>query len=127
MHTEQPIDLVTKASLLHDYWSPRVLAEVNDYQVKIARMKGEFVWHRHEHTDELFLLLEGQLDMEIRDEAGEIQRTTLWPGQLYVVGKNIEHRPVVPTEAVAIIIEPRGVVNTGDADSVLRAKNDVWL
>jgi len=117
-----PIHLAEKLALLRERWSPRVVAELNDYQFKIAKLQGEFVWHRHPETDEAFLVLEGRLVIELRD--GRVELST---GDLYVVPKGVEHRPVAAEECGVLLIEPRGVVNTGDAGGGRTAPNDVWI
>jgi mannose-6-phosphate isomerase-like protein (cupin superfamily) len=113
------VDLERKLSLFTEFWSPKVIARVNDYDVKVVKVKGEFVWHRHEDTDELFLVLLGRLRIQMREGAVEIA-----PGQMYVVPKGVEHCPVADEETHALLLEPRGVVNTGDAGGVLTATDD---
>lgn len=103
-------------------WSPRVVAEMNDYQFKLVRMEGEFVWHSHADTDEVFILLEGELMIEFRDGA-----VRLGAGEMFVVPRGVEHRPVARSECKAMLVEPRGVVNTGEAGGALTANNDVWV
>jgi len=122
MTTRTPIDLKEKAGRIPALWSPRVVAELNDYQFKVARIEGEFVWHRHDETDEAFLVLEGELAIELRD--GEVR---LRAGELFVVPRGVEHRPVARRECRILLIEPRGVVNTGDAGGDRTAPNDVWI
>lgn len=114
-----PVDIAEKLSLLSDHWSPRVVARLNDYEIKVVKVKGEFVWHAHEDTDELFMIVEGELTIQLRD--GEV---TLGPGQLYVVPRGVEHCPVAEGEVRAILIEPAGVVNTGGAGGGLTAPHD---
>lgn len=114
--TSQPLDIGNALASFEDYWSPKVVARLNDYEVKLAKFKGEFVWHTHENTDELFLVVAGNLVIQLR--AGEAR---LAPGQLYVVPRGVEHRPVADGEVSAILIEPTGVVNTGDVVSELTA------
>ena len=121
--TRESIDLVAKLALFTETWSPRVVAELNDYQFKLARLHGDFVWHRHDDTDEAFLMLEGSLVIEFHDG----DDVTLGEGQLYVVPKGVEHKPRADSECHVLIVEPRGVVNTGDADEGPRAANDVWV
>jgi len=116
------IDLDRAAERVPDFWSPRIVAELNDYQVKVARLKGEFVWHKHDETDELFLCLSGELVIQFRD--GDV---TLTSGQMYIVRKGVEHRPVAAEECRVLLIEPRGVVNTGNAGGDMTAPEDVWL
>ncbi len=116
------INLLSKFRLFEDLWSPRVVAELNDYQVKLARIDGEFVWHNHVDTDELFLCLEGS--MTIRMHEGDVQ---LGPGDLYVVPKGVEHQPVAHGQCKILLLEPRGVVNTGAAESALTAQSNQWI
>ena len=116
------INLSSKLSLFQDLWSPRVIAELNDYQVKLAKLKGEFVWHQHEHTDELFICLEGELRIELPDSTVELRE-----GELFVVPRGVAHRPVAVEECHVMLIEPKGVVNTGDTKSELSAPNDQWI
>lgn len=113
------VNLNDKLGLFYDFWSPKVIAELNDYQVKLAKLKGEFVWHQHDHTDELFLCLSGQLRICLRDSS-----VILNEGELFVVPKGLEHKPVADEECHVMIIEPVGVINTGNTDSDLTAPND---
>lgn len=113
------VDLEHKLSLITDLWSPKVVARMNDDEVKLVKMHGEFVWHRHDETDELFLVLRGHLRIQLRDGGVE-----LGPGQLYVVPRGVEHCPVADEETHALLLEPRGVVNTGDAGGELTAPYD---
>lgn len=122
MSAPRSINLAEKLTKVTEHWSPRVIAELNDYQFKLARLQGEFVWHDHPDTDEAFLVLEGSLRIELRDGV-----VTLQKGELYVVPKGVEHRPVADEECHVLLIEPRGVVNTGDAGGELQAENDVWV
>lgn len=117
-----PIDLHQKLALFTDTWSPRVVAELNDYQLKLARLDGEFVWHQHDDTDEAFLVLEGRLVIEL--EAGSVE---LEAGQLYVVPRGVSHKPVAAEPCAVLLIEPRGVVNTGEAGGELTAEPDRWI
>lgn len=120
--SESSINLAQKFSLFSDHWSPRVIAELNDYQIKLAKLKGEFTWHAHVDTDELFYVVSGELTIALRD--GEVK---LNAGDLYVVPKGVEHKPIAAEECQVMLIEPRGVVNTGETESDLRAENDVWV
>lgn len=118
-----PINFAQKLKLFDEHWSPKVIAEMNDYQFKIVKLLGEFVWHKHEDTDETFMVLEGQLKIEFRDGLVEIGA-----GEMFVVPKGVEHKPIANEEVKALIIEPRGVVNTGaETESDLTADNDVWI
>ena len=116
------INLNNKLGLFSDFWSPRVIAELNDYQVKLVKIFGEFVWHQHEHTDELFVCLSGRLKIEMPDST-----VILNEGELFVVPKGVEHRPVADEECHAMLIEPKGLTNTGDVESDLTAPDDQWI
>ena len=116
------INLQSKFACFDDHWAPRVIAELNDYQFKLVKAKGEFVWHSHADTDEAFIVVEGKLEIEFRDRT-----VTLKSGEMIVVPKGVEHRPIAREECKIMLIEPRGVVNTGDAGGGLTAKNDFWI
>jgi len=103
------VSLSQKLDTFTDHWSPKIVSTFNGHDVMVVKVKGEFVWHAHEDTDDLFLVLKGHLTIQFRD--GEVQ---LVPGDLYVVPKGVEHRPVAPEEAHLLLIEPRGTPNTGD-------------
>jgi len=120
--SHDPINFSQKFSKFEERWSPRVIAEMNDYQFKLVKVQGEFVWHDHPETDEVFIVIEGVLDIEFRDG-----RVTLQPGEMYVVQKGVEHKPVAREECKLLLVEPRGVVNTGDAGGRLTAEPDVWV
>lgn len=115
MHA-QPVTLAEQAALVPGYWSPTVVARLNDYDVKVVKLAGEFVWHTHDDTDELFLVLAGTLTIELRD-----RDVSLAAGQLFVVSRGVEHRPVADGEVHAVLIEPAGVVNTGSTGGPLTA------
>lgn len=116
------INLQHKLSLLDEQWSPRVVAEMNDYQFKVVRLEGDFVWHDHSDTDEAFLVLDGELRIDFRDGS-----VTLGPGELYVVPRGVEHKPYAEGEVRLMLIEPRGVPNTGNAGGDRTADNDLWI
>jgi mannose-6-phosphate isomerase-like protein (cupin superfamily) len=118
----QSINLAAKLALIHDHWQPRVVAEMNDYQFKIVKILGDFIWHDHADTDETFIVLEGVLRIDLRD--GPV---TVRAGEMFVVPRGVEHKPYAEHEVKMMLIEPRGVVNTGAVDSERRADNDVWL
>ncbi len=113
------VDLADKLGLFSDHWAPKVVARLNDYEIKLVKLKGEFVWHTHDDTDELFLVLEGSLVIQLRD--GDV---SLRPGQLYVVPRGVEHCPIADGDVSAMLIEPAGVVNTGSAGGDLTAAYD---
>lgn len=116
------INLAQKLSLFTDQWQPRVIAEMNDYQFKIVRLQGDFIWHDHKNTDETFIVLDGILRIDFRDGA-----VTIGPGEMYVVPKGVEHKPFAEREVKLLLIEPRGVKNTGEEGGELTAPNDVWI
>ena len=111
-----------KFSRFSKHWSPRVIAEMNDYQFKLVKVQGEFVWHDHPETDEVFIVINGVLDIEFRDG-----KVTLESGEMFVIPKGVEHRPVAKNECKMMLVEPKGVVNTGDAGGQWTAENDVWV
>ena len=123
----QPINFKEKLAAFDDHWAPRVVAELNDYQFKLVKAQGTFVWHSHEDTDEAFIVLEGELVIEFRPNNISQSRVELRPGELFVVPKGVEHRPVAEREVKVLLLEPRGVVNTGGAGGELQADNDVWV
>jgi mannose-6-phosphate isomerase-like protein (cupin superfamily) len=120
--TRTPINLREKFALFSDQWSPRVIAEMNDYQFKLAKLQGEFVWHDHPDTDEAFIVVHGEMEIGFRDAT-----VTLRAGEMYVVPRGVEHITRAEEECHVLIIEPRGVVNTGDAGGEKTAPNDVWI
>ena len=117
-----PINLQSKFELFSEYWSPKVIAEMNDYQFKVAKIKGEFTWHAHKDTDEVFIVIEGSMGIEFKDRTVELNR-----GEMIVVHKAKQHKPFAIEECKVLIIEPRGVVNTGSSGGDLTAENDVWI
>lgn len=117
------ISLEEKLARFSGYWSPRVIAEVNNYQIKLVKLKGDFVWHDQKDTDEAFLVVRGSMGIELRDDG--IVR--LAEGELFVVPKGVEHKPFAADECHVLLFEPRGTVNTGEAGGELQAENDVWV
>ena len=116
------INFRQKLGLFDDHWMPRVIAELNDYQFKIVKLEGDFVWHDHKDTDEAFIVLDGELRIDFRDGA-----VTIGPGEMYVVPKGVEHKPSAAREVRMLLIEPRGVLNTGGEGGARTAENDVWI
>lgn len=117
------VNFAEKFRLFTDQWKPRVVAEMNDYQFKVVRLEGDFIWHDHQDTDEAFLVLEGTLRVDFRDGA-----VSIGPGEMYVVPKGVEHKPFAEREVKLLLIEPRGVRNTGEEPANERtAANDVWI
>lgn len=120
--TRKAVNFSEKLSLFSDQWQPRVIAELNDYQFKIVRIEGDFIWHDHKDTDEAFIVLEGTLRIDFRDGA-----VTLGPGEMYVVPKGVEHKPYAEREVKMLLIEPRGTLNTGEEGGARTAANDRWI
>jgi mannose-6-phosphate isomerase-like protein (cupin superfamily) len=120
--TYSPINFGHKLAMFSDRWSPKVIAEMNDYQFKLVRLQGEFVWHDHAETDEVFIVIDGQMTIEFRD--GQVDLSS---GEMFVVPKGVEHRPNAQHECRVLLVEPRGIVNTGDAGGELTAENDIWI
>lgn len=117
-----PINLKEKLTKFSEHWSPRVIAEMNDYQFKLAKFKDEFVWHNHEDTDEVFFVVEGSMSIEFINETVKLKE-----GEMYVVPRGVQHKPYADEECHVLLIEPRGVINTGESGGNLTAKNDVWI
>ena len=116
------INLKEKLSKFSDHWSPKIIAEMNDYQFKLVKIKGDFVWHNHADTDEVFIVVEGKMKIEFENETVELNE-----GEMYVVAKGVEHKPFAEDECKIMLVEPRGVVNTGNTEGDLTASNDVWV
>ncbi|RVT60749.1 cupin domain-containing protein [Niallia taxi] len=116
------INFQEKFSKFTDQWSPKVIAEMNNYQFKLVKVLGDFVWHKHEDTDEVFIVMEGSLIIEFRD--GKVQ---LKEGEMFVIPKNVEHKPYAVSECKIMLVEPKGVVNTGEERTSQTAENDVWI
>jgi len=116
------INFKEKLAKFNEQWKPKVIAEMNDYQFKLVKIQEEFVWHDHEDTDEVFIVLEGDMSIEFRDGKAELSE-----GEMFVVPKGIEHKPIAEKECKVLLIEPRGVVNTGKSSGQLTAENDVWI
>jgi mannose-6-phosphate isomerase-like protein (cupin superfamily) len=115
------INLDQLMAQISDYWSPKIIGQMNDYHFKLARALGEFVWHSHANTDEVFIILDGELIIEMRD--GQI---TLKKGEMFIVPKGIEHRPIASSECHLLLVEPVGTVNTGSAGGRLKVDPD-WI
>ena len=122
------IDLGGKIAQLDAHWQPRVVAEMNEYQFKVVKVFGEFQWHRHADTDETFIVLEGELRIDFRAGPEGDGAIVLRAGQMAVVPKGVEHKPCADAEVKLMLIEPRGVVNTGDGAKDERSvENDQWI
>lgn len=116
------INIKEKLNKINEHWSPKIIAQMNDYHFKLARIKGEFVWHKHDETDETFLVIDGRMKILFRD--GEVN---LNEGDIYIVPKNVEHKPIAEEECSILLIEPAGTVNTGDTESELTKTNLAWI
>jgi mannose-6-phosphate isomerase-like protein (cupin superfamily) len=114
---DSKINLAAKLETFSDYWSPRTVAQLNNSDVMVVKVMGEFVWHKHDETDDFFLVLKGILDIEMRDRT-----VTLGPGEMYIVPKGVEHRPVAKEEVHLLLIEPTGTPNTGDISTAAPRK-----
>ena len=116
------INFAEKFSQFTDLWSPRIIAQMNDYHFKLAKIQGEFVWHSHPETDEVFIIISGSMNIQLRD--GSIKFKA---GEMYVVPKGIEHKPTAEEECHILLIEPAGTLNTGDAGSEMTKQEQVWI
>ena len=116
------INISKKFEKFSEHWSPKIIAELNDYQFKVAKIKGYFVWHKHKETDEVFIVIKGKMQLEFREETIKFNE-----GEMYVVPKGKDHRPFADEECCIMLIEPRGVVNTGEVINDLTRDNDVWI
>jgi mannose-6-phosphate isomerase-like protein (cupin superfamily) len=120
--SRQSINFRQKLELFAEQWQPKVIAEMNDYQFKVVKLEGDFVWHSHKDTDETFIVLEGVLRIDLRSGAVHVAK-----GEMYVVPKGVEHKPYAENEVHLLLIEPRGVLNTGHEGGERTATNDVWI
>ncbi|HGN0635139.1 TPA: cupin domain-containing protein [Pseudomonas aeruginosa] len=120
--TTQAINFAAKLALFDDRWQPRVIAQMNDYQFKLVKIEGDFVWHSHADTDETFIVLAGRLRIDFRDGA-----VHLGPGEMYVVPRGVEHKPFAEGEVRMLLVEPCGVRNIGDQGGERTAVNDLWI
>ena len=119
---QESINLKSKFELFSDHWAPKVIAQMNDYQFKLVRLQGEFVWHEHTETDETFLVIEGSMTIEFTDRTVDLKE-----GDMVVVKRGEAHRTFAEHECKVMVIEPAGVINTGSERGALTAENDVWI
>ena len=117
-----PINFQKKLALFSEHWSPKVIAQMNDYHFKVAKIQGEFIWHDHPETDEVFIVLKGQLELQLREAS-----VLLREGEMFVVPKGVEHKPVARDECHILLVEPEGTINTGNVVDEKTAPNDVWI
>jgi mannose-6-phosphate isomerase-like protein (cupin superfamily) len=122
MMNHQSINLQEKLSKFSEQWSPKIIAQMNNYHFKLAKVEGEFVWHNHSKTDEVFLVVKGRLEIHFRDG-----KVTLNEGEMYVVPKGVDHKPVAKEECQILLVEPIGTVNTGEIVDEKTAPSDVWI
>lgn len=120
--TMESINLAEKLEKFSDHWAPKIIAQMNDVQFKLAKIQGEFVWHSHAHTDEVFIVLEGSMAIRFRDRSVRLSQ-----GELCVVPRGVEHKPFADEECHIMLVEPAGTVNTGDAGGALTAADDLWI
>ena len=116
------INFSEKLSEFTDHWSPKIIAEMIDYQFKLVKIEGDFIWHNHADTDETFIVLEGSMFIELEDEIVELNE-----GEMCVVPKGVNHKPYAIEECKVMLVEPRGVLNTGNINNDLTASNDEWI
>jgi len=118
----KPINLQEKLSKFSDHWSPKIIAQMNDYHFKLVKFQGDFVWHSHDDTDEVFISLDGEMSIEFRDGKVELKG-----GEMFVVPKGVEHKPFAERECKIMLVEPAGTVNTGDAGGQMTAEDNIWI
>ena len=118
----ESINFKEKLAKFTEHWSPKVIAEMNDYQFKLAKIQGHFTWHDHKDTDEVFLVLEGEMAIDFRDDS-----VTITAGEMFVVPRGLEHKPFAEKECRILVIEPKGVSNTGDVKDAFTVEGDVWI
>jgi len=118
----QPINLHEKLAKFTDHWSPKIIARMNDYHFKLVKFKGDFIWHHHDDTDEVFMVIGGKMSIDFRDGKVELN-----PGELFVVPRGVEHKPSADKQCEIMLVEPAGTINTGDTGGDLTAEDNVWI
>ena len=118
----ETINFEKKFNLFSELWSPKIIAQMNDYHFKIAKIQGEFVWHRHIETDETFIVIHGEMHIELRDKTVHLET-----GEMCVIPKGIEHKPIAKEECQILLIEPAGTVNTGDVGGEMTIEQTAWI
>jgi mannose-6-phosphate isomerase-like protein (cupin superfamily) len=116
------INLNEKLSTFSDQWAPRIVAQMNNYHFKVVKFQGEFIWHSHDDTDEVFMVLDGEMSIAFRDGSVDLKA-----GEMFVVPKGEEHKPFADKECKAMLVEPAGTINTGDAGGDMTADDNVWI
>lgn len=117
-----PINLQEKLAKFSEYWSPKIVAQMNDYHFKLVKLQGDFVWHSHSETDEVFIVLDGEMSIEFRNGKVDMQA-----GEMFVVPRGVEHKPYAEKECKILLVEPAGTINTGNAGGDLTAEDNVWI
>ena len=118
----KPINLQEKLSKFSDHWSPKIIAQMNDHHFKLVKFHGDFIWHKHDDTDEVFMVLDGEMSIAFRDGMVELKQ-----GELFVVPKGVEHKPFAEKECRIMLVEPAGTINTGDVGGGFTAEDNVWI
>jgi mannose-6-phosphate isomerase-like protein (cupin superfamily) len=118
----QAVNFDNKLQLINERWKPKIIAQLNEYHIKLVKIRGDFVWHNHPETDEVFIVLNGSMDIEFRD--GQV---ALHSGEMYVVPKGVEHKPFAAEECCMLLVEPAGTINTGNAGGAMTAPSDAWI
>lgn len=118
----KPINFEEKLSKFTEHWSPKIIAQMNNYHFKIVKFQGEFLWHSHDNTDEVFIVLGGEMSIDFRDNSVDLKS-----GEMFVVPKGTEHKPFADKECKAILVEPAGTINTGNAGGELTADDNIWI
>jgi len=116
------INFKEKLDRFSEHWSPKIIAQMNDYHFKLAKIQGDFVWHSHADTDETFIVLEGEMSIDFR--TGKVD---LRAGEMVVVPKGVEHKPFAEKECKVMLVEPAGTLNTGDTDGDMTAEDNIWI
>lgn len=116
------INFAEKFNKFDEQWRPKVIAEMNDYQFKLVKLQGDFVWHDHQDTDEVFIVQKGEMRIDFRDKSVHLKE-----GEMIVIPKGAEHKPFAENECMVMLVEPKGVVNTGESGGEMTAENDVWI
>jgi len=117
-----PINLKEKLAKFSDHWSPKIIAQMNDYHFKLVKFQGDFIWHRHDDTDEVFIALDGEMSIEFREGKVRIKA-----GEMFVVPRGLEHKPHAEKECKIMLVEPVGTINTGNVNADLTAEDNVWI
>jgi mannose-6-phosphate isomerase-like protein (cupin superfamily) len=118
----KPINIKDKLAKFSDQWSPKIISQMNNYHFKLVKFRGEFIWHKHDDTDEVFIVLNGKMSIDFRDGKVIMKR-----GELFVVPKGVEHKPYAEKECKVMLVEPAGTINTGDTGGDLTAEDNVWI